>query len=606
MYEKFFGLEEEPFRLTPDPRYLYLSSKHAEALAHLRLGLTESSGFVCITGEIGAGKTTLLRAFLAELGPDVAAAYTFVPPLSAVELLLKICREFGVRPASERQSDIIDALHGFLLEQRMKGRICVVVLDEAQALSIELLEQVRLLLNFETTTEKLLRIVLVGQPQLQKLLLDPDLAQLNQRITLRWHLGPLSFRQTVAYVRHRLTVASEGRATDVFTGPALRMLHSVSGGVPRLINMIGHRSLLTAFVERQPRVTRRAIAAAYREIQTVPLPGTFSVMQRASVAVAGLALGATLFAIGVPRLAWLENAVGLDAAASAAAPQMPGGAADTGRTARVAVVSAPSSARTSADSAIAATAAAPADAKAPASDAKASSIEPKAGPASAEAPVAVTAAELGARLKVLDGATSARRSTESLLAMWSGSPLDADEQDLPDAFTSVAWRRGLQSLAITANVSMLRLLDLPAQLTVRVPGQAAPRYVTLTGISDAGITLEVGGTAVAVDAETLAGVWSGQARVLWRDHDGLGAVLGRGDDGGNVMRLQAMLVGLGLLDGRPSGTFDVPTENAVKAFQRAHHLDADGRVGPFTRILLYAVVGDRHQPTLDGGARGVS
>src|SRR4029079_4837015 len=123
---------------------------------------------------------TLLRTFLAELGPDVAAAYTFVPPLSAVELLLRICREFGVPPATERQSDIVDALHEFLLEQRRKGRICVVVLDEAQALSIELLEQVRLLLNFETTTEKLLRIVLVGQPQLQKLLLDPDLAQLNQ------------------------------------------------------------------------------------------------------------------------------------------------------------------------------------------------------------------------------------------------------------------------------------------------------------------------------------------------------------------------------------------------------------------------------------------
>src|SRR5436190_14982500 len=128
MYEQFFGLEEEPFRLTPDPRYLYLSSKHAEALAHLRLGLTESSGFVCITGEIGAGKTTLLRAFLAELGPNVAAAYTFVPPLSAVELLRRICREFGVTPMSDRQGDIVDALHEFLLEQRAAGRICVVVL----------------------------------------------------------------------------------------------------------------------------------------------------------------------------------------------------------------------------------------------------------------------------------------------------------------------------------------------------------------------------------------------------------------------------------------------------------------------------------------------
>jgi general secretion pathway protein A len=615
MYEQFFGLEEEPFRLTPDPRYLYLSSKHAEALAHLRLGLTESSGFVCITGEIGAGKTTLLRAFLAELGPDVTAAYTFVPPLSAVELLLRICRDFGVKPASERQSDIVDALHAFLLEQRLKGRICVVVLDEAQALSIELLEQVRLLLNFETTTEKLLRIVLVGQPQLQKLLLDPGLAQLNQRITLRWHLGPLSFGQTVAYVRHRLTIASGGRAVDVFTRPALRMLHSVSGGVPRLINMIGHRALLTAFVDRQPRVARRAIAKAYREIQTVPLPGTLSVLSRASVAAAGLAFGATLFAIGAPRLDW--SAFGVD---SVAAPRTAGSrAAETALTvaaaAPMAAASAPSAA-VNAPLAVAAGPIAPADASCAAEAAILAPANATIAVAAAahtaattrdaaRAPAVLTAAELGARVKALDVATSARGSTEALLAGWLGSPLAPDERDLPDGFTTVAWRRGLQSLAFTANVSMLRLLDLPAQLVVRAPGQSAPRFVALTGMTDAQIMLDVDGTSVEVDAATLATVWSGQARVLWRDHDGLGARLGRGDGGGNVMRLQTLLLGYGVFDGRPNGSFDAATEAAVKTFQRAHHLESDGRVGPFTQILLFAAV-DRDRPTLDGGARGAS
>ena len=165
MYEQFFGLDDEPFRLTPDPRYLFLSAKHAEALAHLRLGLTESSGFVCITGEVGTGKTTLLRVFLAELGPDVAAAYALTPPLSALDLLRRICREFGVTAASESHTDMVDALHAYLVAQSAAGRSCVVVLDEAQALSIELLEQIRLLLNLETATRKLLRIVLVGQPQ---------------------------------------------------------------------------------------------------------------------------------------------------------------------------------------------------------------------------------------------------------------------------------------------------------------------------------------------------------------------------------------------------------------------------------------------------------
>src|SRR5262245_31346814 len=160
MYEQFFGLEDEPFRLTPDPRYLFLSAKHAEALAHLRLGLTESSGFVCITGDVGTGKTTLLRTFLAELGPDVAAAYVLTPPLSARDLLRRICNEFGLAVPADGQADLVELLHAHLIAQSGAGRSSVVVLDEAQALSVELLEQIRLLLNLETATRKLLRILL--------------------------------------------------------------------------------------------------------------------------------------------------------------------------------------------------------------------------------------------------------------------------------------------------------------------------------------------------------------------------------------------------------------------------------------------------------------
>ena len=171
MYERFFGLDDTPFRLTPDPRYLFLSSKHAEALAHLRLGLKESSGFVCITGDVGTGKTTLLRAFLAELGPEVAAAYIFSPALSTLELLQRLNREFGLPGTSSSQMELVDALNAHLLAQREAGRISVVVVDEAQAFSMDLLEQLRLLSNLETPTEKLLRVVLVGQPQLRTLLL---------------------------------------------------------------------------------------------------------------------------------------------------------------------------------------------------------------------------------------------------------------------------------------------------------------------------------------------------------------------------------------------------------------------------------------------------
>ena len=187
MYEEFFGLSDTPFRLTPDPRFLYLSPKHAEALAHLRLGLTEPGGFVCITGEIGTGKTTVLRTFLTDLGADVATAFIFNPTLSWDDLLQRIARELGVPPSGTSHGDVMDALNAHLLATRRDGRVSVVVIDEAQAMPLEVLERLRLLSNLETSTEKLLRLVLVGQPQLARLLLDPSLAQLNQRITLRWH-----------------------------------------------------------------------------------------------------------------------------------------------------------------------------------------------------------------------------------------------------------------------------------------------------------------------------------------------------------------------------------------------------------------------------------
>src|SRR5262245_5695908 len=307
MYERFFGLVDAPFRLTPDPRYLFLSPKHAEALAHLRLGLTESSGFVCITGDIGTGKTTLLRAFLAELGPEVATAYIFNPAVSSLELLRRVNKELGLPATSTSQSELVDALHAHLLAQRKRGGLSVVIVDEAQSFSAELLEQLRLLSNLETTTEKLLRVILVGQPQLRDLLLDPGLAQLNQRITLRWHMGPLSYDETVAYIRHRLAVARAGKPPRIFTQPALRLLHRLSGGVPRLINMIGHRALLAAFVVRRRRVTTRSIVRAYREIGAVPLPtratSPLRRMALAATAVAAAAVG--VVTLGVPRFAWL-------------------------------------------------------------------------------------------------------------------------------------------------------------------------------------------------------------------------------------------------------------------------------------------------------------
>jgi len=480
MYEQFFGLVEEPFRLTPDPRYLFLSPKHAEALAHLKLCLSESSGFVCITGDVGTGKTTLLRVFLSELGPNVASAYTFVPPLSALELLRRICREFKLPVADQNQGDLVDQLHAYLIAQHEAGRLCVLILDEAQALSIDLLEQIRLLLNLETETQKLLRIVLVGQPQLRKLLLDPDLAQLNQRITLRWHLGPLSSGQTATYVRHRLTVASGGRATRLFTHPALRLLHSISGGVPRLINMVAHRALLAAFVVRQPRVNRRMIAQAYREIQAVPLPGTLLPMRKAALAAAGLAVGVGLVAVGAPQLERLE--LPLSAAVRQPAPARRPVSVDVSAVDQVKPPVIDDSPRVQPDVAP------------PRVDTR--PIEEVAVRSSAsppQAPPVISPAELRGRLMDADAQVSAHAATEGILAAWGERPLAADESRVPNEIETVAWRRGLQAVELTGNRSMLRLLDLPAVLALRVPGLIVPRSVALIGMDASRLVLSIDG-----------------------------------------------------------------------------------------------------------------
>jgi len=630
MYEQFFGLREEPFRLTPDPSYLFLSSKHAETLAHLKLCLNESSGFVCITGEVGAGKTTLLRSFLSELGPNVSSAYTFVPPLTALELLRRICREFKLPVADQTQGELVDELHAFLMSQHRASRICVLILDEAQALSIELLEQIRLLLNLETNTEKLLRIVLVGQPQLRKLLLDPDLAQLNQRITLRWHLGPLSGRETAAYVRHRLAVAGGGAESPLFTRPALRAIHTISGGVPRLINMVAHRALLAAYVIRTPKVTRWVVMQAYREIQAVPLPGTLSPARKVAIAAAGLTVGVGLVIAGAPQLDWLGTRwsaftrplpASRAGARTAAAPPAPVANAKT----------APAAERASSGVALAAAerpgAGAASSRDVPARDAQSGDGAPRDGapravspndgspPAAADAPPAAQVAARGAtqaeappprllpgdlvaRLTSADSVATAQSATAALLAAWSERPLVAGEARLPDEIDSVAWRRGLQHVTLTGNRSMLRLLDLPALLALRTPGTDAPRYAALVAMTDRDVTLFVAGAETTLDAEAFDRLWSGRAEILWRDFESLGPVLARGTRGVGVTRLQRLLRRVGAMRGTETGVFDAPTEAAVIAFQRTHQLTPDGRVGPLTRVVLYGRAGGYAPPAL--------
>ena len=277
MYTGFFGLAREPFSIAPDPRFLFMSEAHREALAHLLYGLGGEGGFVLLTGEIGAGKTTVCRCFLEQVPAGCDVAYVVNPKLTVVELLQTICEEFGVQgperpPGATTVKDLLDPLNRHVLARHAEGRHCVLVIDEAQSLAPEVLEQLRLLTNLETAEKKLLQIVLIGQPELREMLARPELEQLAQRVVARFHLGALDEPGTVQYVQHRLAVAGL-QGPIPFEPAALRRLHRLAGGVPRRINLLAGRAMLGAYAQGLQRIGLRVVERAAREVfGEAPMP----------------------------------------------------------------------------------------------------------------------------------------------------------------------------------------------------------------------------------------------------------------------------------------------------------------------------------------------
>jgi general secretion pathway protein A len=267
MYEAYFGLRENPFTLSPDPRYLYLSEQHGEALNCLIYGIGEKKGFMVVTGGIGTGKTTLCRTLLSRLDGRTATALIFNPAISDLELLRTIMQEFGIRLAGRgTRKRYLDALNAFLLKNFAAGKNAVLIIDEAQNLSHSVLEQIRMLSNLETVREKLIQIVLLGQPELRRLLALPSLRQLNERITVRFELKPLVREDVRSYIEHRLATAGMEARSGAFTAGSFDLIHRLSRGIPRRINAICDRAMLIAYSRDLRTVDRRLIRAAVRDI----------------------------------------------------------------------------------------------------------------------------------------------------------------------------------------------------------------------------------------------------------------------------------------------------------------------------------------------------
>ncbi len=270
MYKDYFHLSEEPFSITPDPRYLYLTSQHREAMNHLLYGIRQRKGFICLTGEVGSGKTTLCRALLAELGGEIHTALILNPMLSETQLLRATVEEFGIVTKSRDRLSYLKLLNEFLLKVNSQGHDAVLIIDEAQDMPTATLEMARLLSNLETERQKLLQIVLVGQPELGHKLARPALRQLAQRITVRFHLEAMSAHDTEDYIRHRLAVAGASQQQEnilTFDRGAVREIYRYSRGTPRLINALSDKALLAGYVYRTARIDRNLVRLAIDELK---------------------------------------------------------------------------------------------------------------------------------------------------------------------------------------------------------------------------------------------------------------------------------------------------------------------------------------------------
>jgi len=304
LYQSYFGLAEAPFSIAPAPRYLYMSQRHQEALAHLLYGVNGDGGFVLLTGEVGAGKTTVCRCLLEQIPESCDVAYIFNPKLTVEELLSTICVEFGIAcpPGNTSIKVFVDCINAHLLDAHAHGRHAVLIIDEAQNLSADVLEQMRLLTNLETSERKLLQIILLGQPELAAMLERPELKQLAQRIVARYHLGPLSKPEVAAYVRHRLDIA--GTQRPLFPPTIMGRLYRLSGGVPRVINVLCDRALLGAYVQGKERVDRATLAQAAREVFNRPTTQRRNlrrVLAAGSILLAGGALAVALYQRAQPE-----------------------------------------------------------------------------------------------------------------------------------------------------------------------------------------------------------------------------------------------------------------------------------------------------------------
>jgi len=573
LYNSYFNFREAPFSIAPDPRFLYMSPRHREGLAHLLYGI-HMGGFVILTGEVGTGKTTLCRSLLEEIPEDANIALILNPKLNSIELQASICDEFEIPyPAGNAGLKVFtDLIFQYLLDAHARGRKTVLMIDEAQNLSFDLLEQIRLLTNLETSTTKLLQIILVGQPELKQLLNRKELRQLNQRITARYHLQPLSLSETGAYIRHRLSIS--GGDPEIFRELAIRRVYRLANGIPRFINILCDRALLGAYATNNKFVTRKIVNKAARKVMPDDALQHYAPGYRFLTAIIIIVLLVSGFYVYFlprhdSRSARLPTA-SQKASAANKTPLPTASAASSGANGQ------PSSAIRS-------------NAKVAAGrQSTESTDEPGgSGQSSAEKPSSAQAASTGQVLQTFDkliysSGLSLDTALTQLLQVWSEQVVPGQTVDC-----NLVQKLGLRCMMDIDNLGQILSLNRPVILEFASPDEGK-RYGLLIGVARDGLPVIRFNDDYIVQLDDLMSYWKGYYLTLWKPPYAEIQDIHPGYFSDDVLWLRQQLEsinGKAYTAIRPR-LYDKALQQRIKAFQRQHQLFEDGIVGPKTIIHL--------------------
>lgn len=555
MYNNFFGFKERPFQLVPNPEYLFLSRSHEEAIAHLNYAISHGDGFVEISGEVGTGKTTLCRAFLGGLDDSTEVAYIFNPRLKPLELLRAINDEFGIDSSADNTKELIDTLNTFLLERKSQGKNTILLVDEAQNLDADVLEQLRLLSNLETNTSKLLQIILVGQPELRKMLDSFELRQLRQRITLSWYLTPLSRKETRNYIRHRVNIASN-KNEDKFTEPAYRMIYNYSGGIPRLINIACDRALLTAFGFNRRKVTGSICRASIDELKARgERPRVLLTARSILTGFAGILLIAVVAAfifkyppsLFKPGIVDERNNIPVS------------GGNPTGNSENIQNIQ-------------------------------------------------KNNVSFREYLGKLDNHSSRQMAVKNALLQWKAEPvlnryLDGVDSD-GEFFQLACAQNNFHTLELDNELDLIYRLNLPCVVALTPPGSTEPRYLTIIKIIGGEIHFKSGETGknekneknVTVGLDEFKTYWNGKAYVVWKDFLNFRGTIPTDTPKESVFTLKMLLREIGFPQLELNNEYDDATREIVVSLQQEHSIKVDGIVGAQTKIVMYNLKKDLYIP----------